>query len=205
MPVTQAGARRKRWCGGTLPANPNETGAGMNYEVSLQVAAACRVLVGFGPQPPVPGAAECGATSRPRRAASWSITGARAATGCGGPNGRRSGGMSASLLRVKASSCSARLSGTVAGCPVARARSQPSPQELGDAQVKGDDARNRAEWDGDNPVEGTRLAERAEQCGGRVAIGVQQASLRMTGTWGLPVVGPPGGRPRTGCSRRQRG
>ena len=51
-------------------------------------------------------------------------------------------------------------------------------QELGDAQVKGDDARNRAEWDGDNPVEGTRLAESAEQFGGRVAIGVQQPGLR---------------------------
>jgi hypothetical protein len=61
----------------------------------------------------------CGpATSGPSKA--WPITPTSSGTGCGGGNGRRSGGMSASSLRLRLSSCSARSSGTWRAVRLAR-------------------------------------------------------------------------------------
>ena len=53
------------------------------------------------------------------------MAGASAATGCGGANGLRPGGMSDSLAWLNASSCSATSSENATSCPVALARSQP--------------------------------------------------------------------------------
>ncbi len=52
-------------------------------------------------------------------------------------------------------------------------------EQLGDAQVQRDDARDRPEWHSERPLQHTGLAERREQPSCGVPIGAQQILARL--------------------------
>ena len=119
-------------------------------------------------------------TRRPRKATSRSMAGASGETTWTGP--KRPGRVESTIwTRAKASACSAASSGSSAGCPVARARSQPCASRSyrricsRSAPVAAPSGPRIA------AVESSGLAEGGQQHRGRLPVGPHEVFVRRAG------------------------